>query len=384
MGLLVPFVIGLQVLHSLAHPARPSPASQLSSPPCNSSIIQEAAEETLNKINADRREGYVFGLQRIFDVRELPQGPDNSLLYLNLDVLETTCHVLSRKAWKNCEFRPQHETVYGQCKAILRITRSGEFSFLYNYDCLLRPLSSVAIARLCPDCPTPGDPMEARFQEAAAESLAKFNTENNHMHYFSLLNITKASSQWVVGPASFVEFTIQETSCSKSKPLSSISECPLLPPETVQTGLCKGSVVNSKIENRKFVTVKCVLFPPQYRGREYTSRTSAGDSRGTILRKEAMKVTVTSTKEGKDTAIIPIRVAIHIINIIPSIMGLTPMGTAMKHRHNIPIQWTRKKQWGEWSFFHLQSSTCPFIPYLKVQLNNWMGSLSPLKGENPS
>ncbi|XP_020666227.3 fetuin-B [Pogona vitticeps] len=263
MALLISFVIGLQVLHSLAHPARPPPASQLSSPPCNSSVIKTTAEEALDRINADRKEGYVFGLQRIFDVRELPQGPDSSILYLTLDVLETSCHVLSRKSWKNCESRPQHETVYGQCKATLRITRSGEFSFLYNYDCLLRPLSSVAIARLCPDCPTPGDPMETKFQEAAAETLAKFNAENNHRHYFALLNVTKASSQWVVGPAKFVEFTIQETSCSKSKSVSEISTCPFLPPETAETGLCKGSVVASQIEHRTFVTVNCVFFLPQ-------------------------------------------------------------------------------------------------------------------------
>ncbi|KAH0624196.1 hypothetical protein JD844_007708 [Phrynosoma platyrhinos] len=211
MALLIPFVLALQVFYSLALPVQPPPFFQLSSPPCNSSIVKAVAEAALNKLNAHRRTGYVFGLQRIFDVRELPQ-------------------------------------VYGQCKTTVQVDKNKEFSFLYNYDCVLRP---------------PGDPTEARFREAAAESLAKFNTESNHIHYFALLNVTKATSQWVVGPSNFVEFIVQETSCPKSGPVPDLSKCPLLPDETAETGLCKGSVVNSQIENRKFITIKCDFFPPQ-------------------------------------------------------------------------------------------------------------------------
>ncbi|XP_042315091.1 fetuin-B [Sceloporus undulatus] len=263
MGLLIPFVLALQLFYSLAVPVQPPPFIQLSSPPCNSSAVKAVAEAALNKLNAHRRTGYVFGLQRIFDVRELPQGPSDSLFYLTLDVLETNCHVLSRRLWKNCTFRPPHETVYGQCKTTVQVNKNKEFSFLYNYDCVLRPLPAAAIVKLCPDCPLAGDPTEAKFQEAAAESLAKFNTESNQIHYFALRNVTRATSQWVVGPSSFVEFVIQETSCPKSGPVPDLSKCPLLPAETAETGLCKGSLVNSQIEHRKFITIKCDFFPPQ-------------------------------------------------------------------------------------------------------------------------
>lgn len=39
------------------------------------------------------------------------QGPAGKVYYLDLDVLETKCHVLSRKSWKRCDIRPFMETV---------------------------------------------------------------------------------------------------------------------------------------------------------------------------------------------------------------------------------------------------------------------------------
>ncbi|XP_034989613.1 fetuin-B [Zootoca vivipara] len=269
MALLISFLVGIQVLCSLArlpphpgHPPRP-PLTGLLSPGCNNSVVKAAADQALDWINSHEKKGYVLGLQRIFDARQLPKAPEVSTYFLTLDVLETVCHVLSRKQWKDCDFRSAHETVYGQCKVTVYADNDGNVSHLCSYDCVLRPISSRAIAKICPDCPVPGDPTEAKFHEAAAESLAKFNLENNHVHYFALLNITKARSQWVIGPSNSVEYTIQETSCTKGKGVPDISKCELLPRETAETGLCRGSVVNSQIDHQKYVGARCELYPPQ-------------------------------------------------------------------------------------------------------------------------
>ncbi|XP_026547836.1 fetuin-B-like isoform X2 [Notechis scutatus] len=190
MILLISFLIGIQILDALAT----SPLHQFLYTPCNSSNVKDAAEAAINELNAHRSEGYVFRVQRIFNAEEIPED-GNTLFYLVLDVLETECHVLSRKSWKECKIRSFYETVYGQCKVIINFNRHSDDWHLRNYECILQPVSSSAIVHICPDCPTPGDPSEANFQQTAWETLAKFNAENEHNHYFHLEKVTKARLQ---------------------------------------------------------------------------------------------------------------------------------------------------------------------------------------------
>ncbi|XP_029141208.1 fetuin-B-like [Protobothrops mucrosquamatus] len=257
MRRLISFFIGIQMLLSMVA-SSPLPFVH---PSCSSLEVKAAAEAAVDKLNAHRKEGYILGLQRIFDARELPQF-GSSLFYLTLDMLETDCYVLTRKPWKECKIRHLYETVYGQCKVVIVYNKNTDYSHLFSYHCALRPVSSSDIVFLCPDCPTPGNTSEAVFQQTALESLAKFNAENEHNRYFGLDKVTKASSQWVVGPSNFVEYTIRETSCPKSTSVSDVTQCPFLPVETAKRGLCKGSVIISEIEKKKFVTVKCDFFPP--------------------------------------------------------------------------------------------------------------------------
>ncbi|XP_013930949.1 PREDICTED: fetuin-B-like [Thamnophis sirtalis] len=109
MALLISFLIGIQLFYAVV--SVPFPLSLSTS--CNSLGVRIAAEVALNKVNENRKEGYVLGLQRIFDVLEAIQG-DESAFDLILDVLETQCHVRSRKPWKECEFRSPHETVWSK------------------------------------------------------------------------------------------------------------------------------------------------------------------------------------------------------------------------------------------------------------------------------
>ncbi|NWJ03295.1 FETUB protein, partial [Crypturellus undulatus] len=191
---------------------------------CDSPAVEAAADLALGQINAHRREGYVLGLYRILSAREHPQEITGSVFYLILDVVNTNCHVLSKKLWKDCETRPTHETTYGQCKAIIYINQPRKIAHLSTYDCVLHPVPHRYISATCPDCPVDDCPTEPKYLEVATQSLAKFNKESEQTHYFSVLNVTKASMQWVIGPAHFVEFTIQETSCSKSDSVTDISQ----------------------------------------------------------------------------------------------------------------------------------------------------------------
>ncbi|KAM7107003.1 LOW QUALITY PROTEIN: fetuin-B [Ciconia maguari] len=227
MVLLVSMLFGIQALCSWAAspPARQA-LTALLSPTCDDTAVEEAADLALRLINADRKEGYILSLYRIFNVREHPQEMTGSVFYLILDVVDTECHVLSKKLWKNCKARLAHRTVYGQCKAIVYINQTRNIAHLNSYECILQPVPPRYIHRVCPDCPVDDCPTEPRYLEAAVQSLAKFNEESQQTHYFSVLNVTRASMQWVVGPAYFVSFLIQETiPASKNDTIADISKC---------------------------------------------------------------------------------------------------------------------------------------------------------------
>ncbi|GAB5576585.1 fetuin-B isoform X2 [Prionailurus iriomotensis] len=224
---------------------------------CNDSGILELAGFALQDINRDRKDGYVLSLNRVSDVREHRQVNSlGSLFYFTLDVLETDCHVLSRKAWKDCGVRTLHESVYGQCKALFYVNRPGRVLYVLAYNCTLRPVSRRSIHTMCPDCPSPFKLSNPKVLETAAESLAKYNKESASKQY-SLFQVTRASGQWVFGFAFFVEYLIKESPCTKHQ----ASSCALQPPDSVPVGLCKGTLTEREL--KKFVSVTCDFFEPQ-------------------------------------------------------------------------------------------------------------------------
>ncbi|XP_069476478.1 antihemorrhagic factor cHLP-B-like [Ambystoma mexicanum] len=230
---------------------------------CNDPMAAIAADMTLRQINANRREGYVFSLYRIADAREHFQESSGTVYYLTLDVLETVCHVLSKRSWEDCEVKPLHEAVYGQCKAIMHINRPRRIVHLHNYDCTLQPVPRSRIQMMCPDCPVPTGLDNPKYLEAAQLTLDKFNRESNLTKYFILDSIARASMQWVVGPSYFVEYIIKETNCTK--PVADISRCKALSCEFAHTGFCRGSMM--KAENRgpeeTHASATCDIFEPE-------------------------------------------------------------------------------------------------------------------------
>ncbi|XP_019523221.1 PREDICTED: fetuin-B [Hipposideros armiger] len=256
MGLLLPLV--LYALATCCVATSPLMQTLLPTPllslGCNSSEALGVAGFALQDINRDRTDGYVLSLNRVSNVQQHRQNIQGSVYYLTLDVLETDCHVLSKKSWKDCEARTLHETVYGQCKAIIYINRPSRIIYSPAYNCTLRPVSRRKIHHMCPDCPSPvaTDLSDPRVLEAATESLGKYNNENSKQ--YSLFKITRASSQWVFGPSYFVDYLIKEPPCTKSH----ISGCALQPSDSVPVGICKGSLGRRGTE--KFVSVTCNFF----------------------------------------------------------------------------------------------------------------------------
>ncbi|XP_062932682.1 fetuin-B isoform X2 [Cynocephalus volans] len=220
MGLLLPLVLCALAAccGAVSLPQQYPNPSPLLSRGCNNSDVLAVAGFALQDINNDRKDGYVLSLNRVNNVRE-------------------------------------HRQVYGQCKAMFYINKPGRVLYLPAFNCTLRPVSRRKIHRMCPDCPSPTDLSDPRVLEAATESLAKFNNEGTSKQY-SLVKITRASSQWVFGPAYFVEYLVKESPCTKSQD----SSCSYQSSESVPVGLCKGSLVQAR---EKLVSVTCDFFKSQ-------------------------------------------------------------------------------------------------------------------------
>ncbi|XP_061540039.1 fetuin B [Phycodurus eques] len=230
---------------------------------CEDALVMGAAREALTKINQDRQEGYILTLHRLSNAHSTKHGETGIVFYLTLDVVETNCSVLSKKDWKDCEARPPGETpVYGQCKAAIYMNRVHKVVRLYKYKCLVRPVPASRVNRLCPDCSSYISFDNAEIQKTVSESLEKFNMESGLSNQFALLNITRATAGMAIGMYYHVEYTIQETTCTKNNETGTDSKCPIMDCEFAHKGFCKASHFHTPTGDSQ-ISVACEIYEPE-------------------------------------------------------------------------------------------------------------------------
>ncbi|KAL1022866.1 hypothetical protein UPYG_G00033490 [Umbra pygmaea] len=251
-----------------------SPSPVVPAEGCQSQDVLRAAEETLEQINADLTDGYILRLNRVYDVSQ-QTVERNATFNLTIDVLETNCHVISRKSWKNCQRKDIGDVpVYGQCMASIYV---GEKVELRSYKCIIQQVPAMVVVQSCPDCPTTDRLDDPIIVETAKLSVQKYNQKSHLANYFTLLSITGASMQWVVGPAYFVEFTIQETVCAKNTPDVDVSQCKMMDCEFAHKGFCTGSHITLEdvgFQNKPEIEFKCEIFEPEAAMAEMTAHAS--------------------------------------------------------------------------------------------------------------
>ncbi|XP_041914057.1 fetuin B [Alosa sapidissima] len=255
-----------------------APVDVLAPGSCKDAVALGAAQQALNKINADRSEGYVFGLHRLSNVHQMLHGKNGIVFYLTLDVEETKCHVLSKKSYKDCAIRQDDENpVYGQCKATIFMNRVARVARLYKYSCTIRPVPASKITKKCPDCPTEQALDDQEVLKTMKMGMEKFNKESGLTNYFVPLNVTKAT--YSSGMATFynVEFTIQETACDNSTDLTDIAKCEPMSCEFAHKGLCKATHSHAPTGDEN-ISVKCDIFEPEGAEKEKTQHLLGGET----------------------------------------------------------------------------------------------------------
>ncbi|XP_072110628.1 alpha-2-HS-glycoprotein-like [Mobula birostris] len=202
--------------------------------PCTGQEALQIAEKAVELINADRKRGYKYALDRIENVQRKNVG-DGSY-YLDIEVRETVCHVLNHKPLSSCNIRSFTATkADGDCDVLIETTPEGT-KHLDGYKCDVSPDSHGDIVKVCPDCPglIPSDSESAI--NAALVSLKKFNDESNHMHRFELQEIGRSYILRMLNRI-VVEYVLRETTCLKNSDICTLQL--LQNPEIV---FCKSNV----------------------------------------------------------------------------------------------------------------------------------------------
>ncbi|NXG55994.1 FETUA protein, partial [Hemiprocne comata] len=253
MKALVALILLVQLpIHKAVPAAPPAPLG------CDDSESEAAAEVGVSYINGHSHHGYKFALNRIKNIRVLPQGLNNDIIFLELDLLETTCHILSPTPLANCTVRSfTDHAVEGDCDIKLQKV-DGQF-FVLASKCHSHADSSEDIIQLCPDCPLLAT---LNNTEVLATVTAALNDHNSKTAdaYLRLLEIGRARIQYHPVHVVSVEFAVAATNCSAAEAKADVEACQLLPSDQSNFGFCTASMVTKPLQDLK---VDCQLYGHQ-------------------------------------------------------------------------------------------------------------------------
>ncbi|NWS13755.1 FETUA protein, partial [Pachyramphus minor] len=253
MKALIALILLVQLpIHKAAPAAPPAPLG------CDDPESEAAAEVAVNYINGHSHHGYKFALNRIEDVRVVPQGPNNDIIFLELDLLETKCPILSPTPLANCTVRSFTEhAVEGDCDVKLQ-KLDGTISVLAS-KCHSHADSSEDISRVCPDCPLLVSLNNTEVLETVSAALNDFNSKTTGP-YLRLLEIGRGKIQYYPSHVVAVEFAVGATNCSAEEAKVNVGACELLPEDQSNFGFCTGTMTKLPIQK---LHVNCQLYGHQ-------------------------------------------------------------------------------------------------------------------------
>ncbi|XP_036883453.1 alpha-2-HS-glycoprotein [Sturnira hondurensis] len=226
---------------------------------CDDPEVERVAMVAVDYINKHRNRGYKHTLNQIDKVKVWPRRPTGEVFEIEIDTLETTCHVQDPTPVVNCSVRQLRDhAVEGDCDfSVLR--QDGQFSVLFA-KCDSSPDSAEDVRKVCPDCPLLAPLNDTGVANAVDAALEAFNVDNNGS-YFQLVEITRAQLL-LLPPATYVEFAVAATDCV-AKEVTDPAKCNLLAEK--QYGFCKATIYKKVLGGDPGVAdeVSCTVFQTQ-------------------------------------------------------------------------------------------------------------------------
>uniref|UniRef100_A0AAY4A7X6 Cystatin fetuin-A-type domain-containing protein n=1 Tax=Denticeps clupeoides TaxID=299321 RepID=A0AAY4A7X6_9TELE len=218
--------------------------------PCDSPEAEKAALFSQDFLNAQHTHGYKYTLNQIDDFKIATRPDGVETYFIELELLETKCHVLDPTPVANCTVRTKAESaVEADCDVALS-NAAGVLSVV-AFKCG----SEIETVDGCVGCINllPLNHTDALIVTSA--SLASFNnqTGNATTSKFSLLEVGRLSSQVLAGgPRLFAEYAIVETNCTTDED----DNCVPLNNTVAKFGFCSAGGIGSD------VSVHCDIFTP--------------------------------------------------------------------------------------------------------------------------
>uniref|UniRef100_A0A3B3QWP3 Alpha-2-HS-glycoprotein-like n=1 Tax=Paramormyrops kingsleyae TaxID=1676925 RepID=A0A3B3QWP3_9TELE len=171
----------------------PDPAN-VHYPSCDSTEAEEAAILAQDYINAHHTRGYKYALNQI-DEFKIIDKPDGQKTYLmELDLLDTTCHVLNPTPVANCTVRPKYETnIEADCDVVLNWDK-GVLT-VQAFKCKSKPESREFPCGGCVELLPLNDTSGLELVKVSVAAVNDKSTLPPERAYFDLLEVGRLSSQ---------------------------------------------------------------------------------------------------------------------------------------------------------------------------------------------
>ncbi|GAA6222548.1 alpha-2-HS-glycoprotein-like [Lates japonicus] len=212
-------------------------------PMCDSPEAEEAAMVAQDYLNAQHTHGYKYALNRIEDIKIITMPTGDNTYVLEIDLLETDCHVLDPTPVANCTVRPKVLTaVEGDCDVVLK--KTGGALTVTEFKCK----TEESTEDFCLGCHTLLPLNDTGALDFVHTSLATFNNNTVNVTY-TILEVGRMSTQIVSGgPVYVAEYVVVEANCTDGA-------CVPLNDPIAERGICtaKGSTAAH--------SVACKMFP---------------------------------------------------------------------------------------------------------------------------
>ncbi|XP_026546136.1 antihemorrhagic factor cHLP-B-like, partial [Notechis scutatus] len=209
---------------------------------CNGEEAEKLAELAVHYINEHNLHGYKQALNVIKDVHVLPRRPRGRVIFLELDVLETVCHVLDPTPVENCTVRPEHyHAVKGDCD--VKLLSDEGINKVVASKCHSDPDSVEDVRRNCPKCPILIPLNDPHVVQSVEYVLHKHN-EKYPNHAYEVLEISRGQHKYEP-EAFYVEFAIVETNCSAQEAHDDHHDCHPKAAGEAHIGFCRATVFRS-------------------------------------------------------------------------------------------------------------------------------------------